>query len=124
MTSLKQVTHGLPEAARFYDEGLGALRMHRGNYTPAGPQRLQLLWWEFPPEHWEALREGSSMNFLITPEGGLELNAAMDPDERIVAGKFGGELIKLGALLRAMNCAQIVPCSTWTNQISLAKNDA
>ncbi len=102
VTSLKRATHGLPEAARFYDEGLEALRIHRGNYTPAGPQRLQLLWWESPPEHWEALREGSSMNFLITPEGGLELNANMDPDERIVAGKFVDELIKLGVLLPAV----------------------
>ena len=42
------------------------------------------------------------MNFLITPEGSLELNANMDPEERSVAGKFVDELIKLGVLLPAV----------------------
>jgi hypothetical protein len=102
VVSLKNAVQGLPEATRFYDEGIEALRVHRTNYTTSGPQRLQLLWWEFPPEHWEALREGSSMNFLITPEGELELNADMDAEDRAIAGRFVDELIKLGVLLRAV----------------------
>ena len=102
VTSLRRAVKGLSESARYYNEGLEALRIHRENYSESGPKRLQLLWWEFPPEHWEALREGSSMNFLITPEGALELNANMDAEERAVAGRFVDELIKLGVLLRAV----------------------
>ena len=32
------------------------------------PTHLQLLWWEWPREHWDGLRLGSPMNFLIRPE--------------------------------------------------------
>jgi hypothetical protein len=99
--SLKQALKGLPEASRYYQEGLEALRVHCENYTTAGPKRLQLLWWEFPREHWEALREGSSMNFPITPGGELELNANMDAEEREVAARVVDELKKLGVLLPA-----------------------
>jgi hypothetical protein len=65
-----------------------------------GPKHQQLLWWElFPEEHWETLREDSSMNFLITPEGELVVNSTMDEVEQEVAGWFIDELILLGALL-------------------------
>jgi hypothetical protein len=100
--NLERALRQIPEAPqRYYTEGLEALRIHRQNYTEHGPQRLQLLWWEFPPEHWEPLREGSSMNFLITPQGELELNAEMDNEERAVAGRFVDELKSLGILLPA-----------------------
>jgi hypothetical protein len=73
--SLKAAVAGLPNASQLIIEGEHALDIHRENYTAAGPQRLQLLWWEFPPEHWDALRLGSSMNFLVWPSGELELNS-------------------------------------------------
>lgn len=75
--------------------------VHRANYTEDGPKRLQLLWWEFPTEHWEALRLGSSMNFLVTPTGELELNSEMDPEQLEVASKFVDELVTLGVLVEA-----------------------
>lgn len=81
-------------------EGLEALRKHRRNYTAEGPapQELQLLWWEFPQEHWEALREGSKMNFLIEPGHGIHPNSEMDPGQMTVAEEFVTELIDLGVL--------------------------
>ena len=88
----------LPEPERHFQEGLDALSVHRGNYSEAGPQRLQLLWWEFPVEHWEPIREGSSVNFLITPGGELQLNSEMTDDERDAASRFVDELIGLGTL--------------------------
>ena len=90
--SLKKAIHGRKDRERLLEEGLEALNIHRGNYSEEGPKYLQLLWWEFPKEHHDALREGCRMNFLITPEGELQLNAEMDDDERITAGKFVDEL--------------------------------
>ena len=51
-------------------QGLDALAQHRRNYdaTGANPEQLQVLWWEFPREHWDALREGSQMNFVDPPD--------------------------------------------------------
>ena len=49
-------------------DGQQCLKRHRRNYGPNGPQYLQLLWWEFPVEHRDAIRCGSSMNFLKEPE--------------------------------------------------------
>jgi hypothetical protein len=37
----------------------------RRNYGPDGPQHFQILWWAMQPEHWEILRVGGSMNFLV-----------------------------------------------------------
>ena len=51
----------LQSAAQFYPDpqeiicdGLAKLDIHRLNYKDDGPapQQLQLLWWEFLPEHW------------------------------------------------------------------------
>jgi hypothetical protein len=108
--SLKEAIKGAPNSEELYAGGLKALAIHRGNYTEAGPQKLQLLWWEFPKEHHEGLREGFRMNFLITPEGELQLNSEMDELERKVAGKFVDELESLGVLAEAKgkllaNCA-------------------
>jgi hypothetical protein len=99
--TLERAVESLPNAQQLLDEGEVAMDVHRANYTSEGPQRLQLLWWEFPPEHWEALRVGSSMNFLITPSGELELNSAMDPEQLAVAAQFVDELVSLGVLVEA-----------------------
>ena len=108
--SLKETIHGRNDQERLLKEGLEALDIHRGNYSEEGPKFLQLLWWEFPKEHHDALREGCRMNFLITPEGELQMNAEMDDEERLAAGKFVDELKKLGVLAKAegelkANCA-------------------
>ena len=99
--SLGLAVADLEDSGRLFTEGLRALEIHRGNYTDQGIKYLQLLWWEFPPEHWENLRLGSSMNFLITLGGELELNSLSDDIDIEVAGKFVDELMSLGVLLLA-----------------------
>jgi hypothetical protein len=99
--SLRAAVQGLADADQLIAEGEAALAIHRENYTDEGPKRLQLLWWEFPPEHWEALRTGSSMNFLIQPSGELELNSDMDEQQLEVATQFVDELVALGVLVEA-----------------------
>ena len=76
------------------------MRRHRRNYNHEGPtpNELQLLWWEFPSEHHEDIRTGSSMNFLKTPEPGLTKNADMTAEQQIAACEFVDELISLGVL--------------------------
>ena len=58
-----ETVSGLDDAETLFADGLAALRVHRDNYGPDGPKRLQLLWWEFPRQHWTALWEGCRMNF-------------------------------------------------------------
>ena len=100
--SLQVATEGMEDRAQLIREGLRALEVHRGNYTEEGPQYLQLLWWEFPPEHREAIRTGSSMNFLVNPSGELELNSNFpDPEQLATAVRFFEELVKLGVLQEA-----------------------
>jgi hypothetical protein len=99
--SLEKAAAQFPDTDQLIADGERALEIHRANYTAAGPQRLQLLWWEFPPEHWEALRLGSSMNFLVTPTGSLELNSVMDDEQLAVAARFVDELVSLGVLVEA-----------------------
>ena len=49
------------------NQGLDALSRHRRNHdsTGANPEQLQVLWWEFPREHWDALREGVEGRHII-----------------------------------------------------------
>ena len=44
-----------PNTPELYDDGIFCLDSHRLNYSTTGPDLfwLQLLWWEFPHEHWE-----------------------------------------------------------------------
>jgi hypothetical protein len=98
LESFKKAIDGLPNARTLFDEGVQALAWHRTNYTEDGPKCLQLLWWEFPLKHWEDLRGGSSMNFLIEPSGELVLNAEMDEIELAAAGKCVDQLMSLGVL--------------------------
>ena len=83
------------------EEGLIALEHHRSNYTAThpDPKHLQLLWWEFPPEHWEALRHGSTMNFLAEPPLGMHDNAPMDAAQLKIACQFVDKLVALGVLI-------------------------
>jgi len=97
--SLMAAIQGRPDSERLLNEGVKALDVHRANYTEAGPQKLQLLWWEFPIEHQDAIRCGSSMNFLVLPTGELVLNSEFGEVEEEVACKFVDELISLGVLV-------------------------
>lgn len=82
------------------NHGLDCLRRHRWNYDANGsaPTHLQILWWEFPREHWDDLREGSSMNFLLPPPAIIHPNGEMTPDQQEVAARFVDELIELGVI--------------------------
>jgi hypothetical protein len=71
------------------------------NYTKDGPELLQLLWWEFPPESWTAIREGSSMNFVVVANGELKANSPFNEAELQVAIRFFDELIALEVLIPA-----------------------
>jgi hypothetical protein len=99
--SLKAAVADLPKVPNLYEEGLEILKIHRRNYGVDGASELQLIWWEFPRESWGAIHEGSSMNFLITPGGALQPNAPMTEEEREVAYKFVGKLIRLRVLVPA-----------------------
>jgi hypothetical protein len=100
--SLIQASVSLPNPGEVILEGLELLRIYRGNYDVDGPKptRLQLLWWEFPREHWTALREGSRMNFLIEPKHEIHDNAHMDEEQLDVAAAFVDELLELEIVLK------------------------
>jgi hypothetical protein len=98
VATLTAVAAAYPDPAAIISEGLQLLEDHRTNYTADGPQKLVVLWWEWPPEHHAALRLGVSMNFLDTPVPGLFANAKMPPEELATAISFVDELITLGVL--------------------------
>ena len=69
ITNLKAACATYPNSSELYDDGLLRLGKHRLNYSATGPDPtwLQLLWWEFPPEHRKDLREGFRQNLLTPP---------------------------------------------------------
>ena len=69
MCNLRKAAESSKDPPSVIDEDIEAIGVHRKNYTKDGPEvnRLQLLWWEFPEEHWQPLREGTSMNFSQEP---------------------------------------------------------
>ncbi|CAJ1966080.1 unnamed protein product [Cylindrotheca closterium] len=81
-------------------DGLNRLRIHRANYTADGPvpKWLQLLWWEFPQEHWEELRMGARQNFAKDPSPCIQPNAPMDATMEEAASAFVDELMSLGVV--------------------------
>ena len=89
-----------PNFHQVVKEGLEDLDRHRTNYNEDGPNptTLQLLWWEFPIEHQEDVRQGASMNFLKEPTPGLTQNSDMTDEQLVAAGEFVDELISLGVL--------------------------
>jgi hypothetical protein len=90
-----------PAPGPLIEEGILHLRAHRSNYNRSNPdpQRLQLLWWMFPPEHWDALREGSSMNFMHQPRCEITPNAPMEEEQIAIAEEFLDELVSLGTFI-------------------------
>jgi len=96
----------LSEESNFYKARLETKKLlsyHQQNYSPNGPQQLTVLWWEWLKEHWEALSDGSSMNFLINPETVFINKSKMDPNQQKISIKFMDELIKLGILVETRN---------------------
>jgi hypothetical protein len=81
--------------------GLQDLRRHRSNYDSEGPRpkHLQLLWWEFPPESWDELREGCPMNLLHAPTAEVTPNSELTPEQITIAEEFVHELAGLGVLV-------------------------
>jgi hypothetical protein len=90
-----------PTPGPMIEEGLIMLRHHRSNYTAThpDPHHLQILWWMFPSEHWDDLREGSSMNFLAEPRHELTPNSEMEEEQIVIAEEFLDELVDLGVLV-------------------------
>ena len=80
-------------------EGLDLLKAHRINYGPKGSVNLVGLWWEWPSIHWDALRIGSTMNFMDTPNPGRVPNSALDGPALDAAITFVNELISLKVLV-------------------------
>ena len=85
MKSLHAATENLPNCDQLHSEGLKALEVHRENFESGELRKLQLLWWEFPSEHWTELHKGGSMNFLSTPTKGLIPNAPMMEEQVEIA---------------------------------------
>jgi len=97
LQKLYMATEGHPEADRLRQEGMEALKIHRRNYEDDGEiKQLQILWWEFPPEHWEELRDGCPMNFLTQPTKGISPNAPMTAEQADIATEFIDELWRIG----------------------------
>jgi hypothetical protein len=110
LANLKKAASTVSDPTKIIQDGLDILRIHRGNYsaTGRGPSQLQLIWWEFPTEHWTALREGSHMNFLVQPGAKDNPNAPMDQEQLGVAAAFVDELLALGVLLTAEDGLEIL----------------
>lgn len=102
--SIKRLTDALAffpieERTRLYDEGLVLLNKHSQNFTPEGPKKLVLLWWEWPSIHWYELCYGMSMNFMEVPKPGFKPNQDMSPEKLEIACKFMDQLIELEVLI-------------------------
>jgi hypothetical protein len=97
VANLRRARKSLPNAATLYTKGLEALRIHRKNYDDnGGIYRLQLLWWEFAPEHWEALQNGCPMNFLTEPTDGIVTKAPLTEEQVEITAEFIDELQAIG----------------------------
>jgi hypothetical protein len=85
-----------------FQDGLEKMKQHRSNYDEDGPNptHLQLLWWEFPKERWDELREGCSMNFLQEPVHLIQPNSMMTADQLEIAEEFIVELVSLAVLIK------------------------
>jgi hypothetical protein len=93
--NLLHACKGLPNRSQLFDEGLKALDIHRQTMVL---RALQLLWWEFPHEHWHDLRHGCPMNFLQPPKPGITLNLPMTDEQKLTAIEFVEEPCQLAVL--------------------------
>jgi hypothetical protein len=98
-------------------EGWRLLSFHRLNYNSQGAQRLEIMRWEWPPEYRESIRFGGSMNFMETPNPGLEENGKINESQLKIAVDFVTELVSLGVLALVLFTECVPPflsCKTWT----------
>jgi hypothetical protein len=107
VVALADACKGIKDRERWFRRGLGDLDRHRRNYQGKGIKELQLLWWQFPSEHWKELREGCSMS-LTEPVAKSTPNAPMDDTQRELAGAFMDELDTLGAVQRVAKGRNVV----------------
>ena len=100
VANLHKASETYTASTEIFQDGIRRLGVHRANYNAEGPAPvwLQLLWWEFPPEHWESLRTGARQNFLASPESHIHPNAPMDADMTKAAADFVDELLDLGVV--------------------------
>jgi hypothetical protein len=98
VANLRLACDTYPNSDELFEKGLRMLDCHRNNYNEEGPNltQVQLLWWEFPSEHWDALREGSPMNFLRGPAHLVQPNLDMTEEQMAIAVRFFDELVDLG----------------------------
>ena len=98
VSNLQRACKNYPNSEELFNDGLSLLKIHRTNFDEEGPNPtfLQLLWWEFAPQHWDELRDGFRMNFLRPPPPHLLPNAEMDESGLEAAREFVDELILLG----------------------------
>jgi hypothetical protein len=113
---LREACNEYAAAAALFQDGLKRLQRHRGNYDAEGPNptHLQLLWWEFPRERWDELREGCSMNFMREPVHLIQPNSAMTDAQLAIAEEFLMEMVSLGVLLEV----RTPPPSVYQNRVS------
>jgi hypothetical protein len=76
----------------------------------------------FPPEHWDDLRDGSSMNFLVEPRHELTPNSDMEEEQIVIAEEFLDELVALGVLVEVPlgGIVLTVPSFVSLNPVKLA----
>ena len=113
VSSLRVACRDYPDKEEsIFQQGLRILDVHRDNYDLEGPalKKLQLIWWEFPKEHWDFLRDGCDMGFVSVPERVIHPNSPMDEEQVRVAAEFVDELLDIGAL-RELEPGE----SLWTN---------
>ena len=100
MANARKAAASLPDLDSVLGECEEMLKIHRNNYNVDGPaaKKLQLLWWEFPSEHWIPLCEGTHMNFLQTPAACIHENAHLDDVQTQVAVEFVDKLFEFGII--------------------------
>jgi hypothetical protein len=127
--SLRHASQSFANPREVFKQGLKILKIHRGNYAPThpDPKQSQIVWSEFPPEHWIDLKEGSSMNFLKEPIHHILLNSDMTPEQQIIAGDFVDELILLESFCPRRKQTKWRPmpsCSAYPSQASRADGES
>lgn len=100
LKNLRQAADFFLDSDAVYQDGLERLKRHRKNYNEDGPSptKLQLLWWEFPFQHWVPLKDGARQNFLKEPPHRITPNAPMDAAMLEAAADFVDELMDLGVV--------------------------
>jgi hypothetical protein len=101
VTNLVAAATHYEDRVQLVQHGLRALKVHRSNYTATHPEpkQLQLLWLEFPPEHWDESRDSGFMNFMVPPTACIHPNSSMTEEQLVIATDFVQELVDLGVLV-------------------------